>query len=265
MSEPYYSDDFVTLYHENCLESLKRFNDDAFQLVITSPPYNMNLRIRRKKGEGEYENGAWGEYTSRQIVKEFSSKYEHFDDNLPIEEYNALHTRILKELLRVSPLVFYNVAIVTGSKRSVFKMIGDFNEQLKDIIIWDKGHGPPAMAENVLNRRTELILVFDKHDAISRQFLNTGTFNRGTLEDLWLLERERSKHTGHGAVFPEALVLKIIENFSQKGDHVYDPFIGTGTTAEVAKKTGRFATGSDISSDYLDVAVKRLAQEVLFA
>ena len=94
----------------------------------------MNLRIRRKKGEGEYENGAWGEYTSRQIVKEFSSKYEHFDDNLPIEEYNALHTRILNELLRVSPLVFYNVAIVTGSKRSVFKMIGDFNEQLKDII-----------------------------------------------------------------------------------------------------------------------------------
>ena len=74
MSEPYYSDDFVTLYHENCLESLKRFNDDAFQLVITSPPYNMNLLILRKNGEGEYENGAWGEYTSRQIVKEFSSK-----------------------------------------------------------------------------------------------------------------------------------------------------------------------------------------------
>ena len=264
MSEPYYSDDFVTLYHENCLESLKRFNDDAFQLVITSPPYNMNLRIRRKDGNGEYENGAWGEYPTRKKI-ESASKYEHFDDNLPIEEYNALHTRILKELLRVSPLVFYNVAIVTGSKRSLFKMIGDFNEQLKDIIIWDKGHGQPAMAENVLNRRTELILVFDKHDAISRQFLNTGTFNRGTLEDLWLLEREGSKHTGHGAVFPEALVLKIIENFSQKGDHVYDPFIGTGTTAEVAKKTGRFATGSDISSDYLDVAVKRLAQEVLFA
>ena len=60
-------------------------------------------------------------------------------------------------------------------------------------------------------------------------------------------------------------MIKIIENFSQKGDHIYDPFMGTGTTAEVSKRIGRFATGSDISSDYLDVAVKRLAQEVLFA
>jgi hypothetical protein len=41
---------------------------------------------------------------------------------------------------------------VTGSKRSVFKMIGDFSEYLKDIIIWDKGVSQPAMQELVLKR-----------------------------------------------------------------------------------------------------------------
>ena len=70
------------------------------------------------------------------------------------------HTNVLRELLRISKVVFYNIQIVTGSKRSVFKMIGDFSEQLKDIIVWDKGVAQPAMQKQVLNRRTELILVF---------------------------------------------------------------------------------------------------------
>jgi site-specific DNA-methyltransferase (adenine-specific)/modification methylase len=246
------------IFNEDCLTTLGKMRDDSVDLVITSPPYNMNLRIRRKSGKGKYENGAWGEYCSRQVVKEFSSKYEGFDDNLPIEEYNELHTNILKELLRVSPLVFYNVGIVTGSKRSVFQMIGDFNEQLKEIIVWDKGHGQPAMAEHVLNRRTELILVFDRDDAISRQFLSKGNFERGTLDDLWLIKRERSKHTGHGAVFPERLVEIILENFSEVADTVYDPFIGTGTTAVVAKKLNRKFLGSEIDPKFIKVAKERL-------
>jgi site-specific DNA-methyltransferase (adenine-specific)/modification methylase len=247
------------IYNEDCLTTLKKMKDDSVNLVVTSPPYNMNLRIRRKKGRGKYEDGAWGEYTSRQIVKEFSSKYEHFDDNLPIDEYNALHTEILNELLRVSPLVFYNISIVTGSKRSVFKMIGDFNEQLKDIIVWDKGHGQPAMAEHVLNRRTELILVFDKHDGISRQFLTAGNFQRGTLDDIWLVKRQRSKLKGHGAVFPEELVEKVLENFTDENDTIYDPFMGTGTTAVVAQNLNRNYIGSEISEKYLTVAQDRLS------
>jgi len=60
------------IYNESCLDTLKRIPSNSIDLVITSPPYNMNLRIRN------------GEYCSRQIVKEFSTKYEGFDDNLPI-------------------------------------------------------------------------------------------------------------------------------------------------------------------------------------
>ena len=254
------NDGAVTLHQEECLDTLSHMPNDSIDLVITSPPYNMNLRIRRKNGKGKYENGAWGEYVSRQIVKEFSSKYESFDDNLPLAEYNALHTKILEELLRVSPLVFYNVGIVTGSKRSVFQMIGDFNEQLKEIIVWDKGHGQPAMQEQVLNRRTELILVFDREDAISRQFKSKGRFERGTLDDLWLIKRQRSMLKGHGAVFPEELVETILKNFSDEGDLIYDPFIGTGTTAVVAKRMGRRCIGSEISSTVLDVAIERLKE-----
>ena len=58
------------IYNESCLDTLARMSDDDVSLSITSPPYNMNLRIRN------------GKYCSRQIVKEFSTKYEGFDDNL---------------------------------------------------------------------------------------------------------------------------------------------------------------------------------------
>lgn len=237
-----------TIYKEDCLKTLKKMEDASIDLVITSPPYNMNLRISK------------GRYHSRQIVKEISTKYTEFSDNLPLEEYNLLHTSILRELLRVSDLVFYNIQIVTGSKRSIFKMIGEFSDYLKDIIVWDKGHGQPAMQKQVLNKRTELILIFENDYPVSRQFRKRGQFARGTLDDLWEIKRERSKGENHGAVFPQELVATILENFSKEGDIVYDPFMGTGTTAVVAKQLNRKFIGSEISQKYIKIANQRLKE-----
>ena len=235
------------IYNEDCLNTLKKIPDNFIDLVITSPPYNMNLRIRN------------GKYCSRQIVKEISTKYEDFADNLPIEDYFKLHSSIIDELLRTSNRIFYVIQIVTGSKRAIFKMIGKYSENLKDIIVWDKRVGQPAIGEQVMNRRTELILVFENDYPISRQF-RKAPFKRGTLDDIWQITRDRSKTEKHGAVFPIKLVQTILENFSNKGDLVYDPFMGTGTTAVVAKKLNRKFIGSEISKDFCKIANKRLKE-----
>ena len=237
------------IYNENCLKTLSKMKDNSIDLVITSPPYNMNLRIRN------------GKYCSRQIVKEFSTKYDDFSDNLPIDEYNKFHTKVLKELLRVSDLVFYNVQIVTGSKRSVFKMIGEFADYLKEVIVWDKGYAQPAMQHQVLNRRTELILVFENDYPISRQFRKKGKFARGTFDDIWNIKRRYNRDSSNGAVFPEELVEKILHNFSCKKDIICDPFMGTGTTAVVAKKLNRKFIGSEINKKYIKIAEARLNEE----
>jgi site-specific DNA-methyltransferase (adenine-specific) len=233
------------IFNENCLETLKRFDDNSIDIVITSPPYNMNLRIRN------------GSYCSRQIVKEFSTKYEGFDDNLPIDEFYELHSNIIRELLRVSGIIFYNIQIVTGSKRAFFKIIGEFSEQLKDIVIWDKGVGQPAMSPGVLNRQSELILIFEKENAISRKF-SKFNFKRGTLGDIWNISRGRKIDKSHGAVFPEKLVSTILENFSNEGDIVYDPFMGSGTTAVVSQKLNRKWLGSELSQNYCELIQKRI-------
>jgi site-specific DNA-methyltransferase (adenine-specific) len=235
-----------SIFNESCIDTMKRIPDNFVDVVITSPPYNMNLRIRK------------GEYCSRQIVKELSTKYEGFSDNLPIDEYNKFHTEVLRELLRISNLVFYNIQIVTGSKRSVFKMIGEFSDKLKEIIVWDKGHGQPAMQEQVLNRRSELILVFENDYPISRQF-RSAKFKRGTLEDIWEIKRERKKGVdNHGATFPEELIKTILDNFTEENDVIYDPFLGTGTTAVVSKKLNRRYIGSELSKDYFKICQTQL-------
>ena len=237
-----------TIYHESCLDTLQRMEDDSIDLVITSPPYNMNLRIRN------------GKYCSRQIVKyEFATKYDGFDDNLPIDEYYEFHSKVLSELLRVSKLIFYNIQIVTGSKRAFYKIIGNFSDYLKDILVWDKGYAQPAMLPRVINRRSELILIFEKDYAISRQFKKVN-FDRGSLEDIWYIKRGKKQSNAHGAVFPENLVRTIIENFSSEGEIVYDPFMGTGTTAVVAQKMHRKFLGSEIGEEFHKTSQERLKE-----
>ena len=234
-----------TIYNEDCLDTMARMPDNFVDLVFTSPPYNMNLRIRN------------GKYCSRQIVKEFSTKYNGFDDNLPIDDFYRVHSKILDELLRVSKIVFYNIQIVTGSKLAFFKMIGDKADKLKDIIVWDKNHGQPAMQANVLNRRTELILVFEKENAMSRKF-SQATFERGTLTDIWQISRGKKVNKNHGATFPVELANKVVSNFSVAGNIIYDPFMGSGTTALAAKMHNCNYIGSEISKEYYDFAVDRL-------
>lgn len=235
----------MNLIEGNCLEVLPKIPDNTFNLVITSPPYNMNLRIRN------------GKYCSRQIVKEISTKYENYSDNLPIEEYFELNKNVLEQCLRISELTFYNVQFLTGNKRALFKLIGHFNEQLKEFIIWDKINAQPAIGSGVLNSRFEVLLVFDNKNAISRKF-ERAQFNRGELQNLWQIKRGGKVSDSHGATFPEELVETILKNFSTKGDNVLDPFMGTGTTGLVCKKMERHFMGIELDKDYFNLSKERI-------
>ena len=64
----------------------------------------------------------------------------------------------------------------------------------------------------------------------------------------------------HPAIFPEKLVYDQLITWTNKGDIIYDPFMGSGTTAKVAKLYGRHYIGSEISKKYCDIIDKRLKQ-----
>jgi site-specific DNA-methyltransferase (adenine-specific) len=230
-----------------CLDGLNLLEDNSVDLVFTSPPYNMRLRIRN------------GKYTEREKAEHFSKKYDYFNDALPLNDFYDFHKKVLKELLRVSKVVCYNFQIVTGSKEAFFKIIGDFNQQIKDVLIWDKGHGQPAMNEKVTNSCYEFILVLESDEKKGRMIRNA-TFERGKFNNILRVGRSRSISNSHGAVFPIKLAQEIISNFSNKTDLVLDPFMGSGTTAVACKQLGREFIGFEICEEYCKIANKRLEQ-----
>lgn len=62
----------------------------------------------------------------------------------------------------------------------------------------------------------------------------------------------------HPAKFPEKLAADYIEFFTQRGDRVFDPFCGTGTTIDVAAKLGREAVGVELNEEYARIAQEKL-------
>lgn len=237
------------IYNQNCTDTMLLIPDKAIDLVVTSPPYNMRTRIRN------------GQYTTREKSEHFSKKYEHFGDDLSIEDFYLFHGSVLKELLRCSKIVCYNFQIVTGSKEAFFKIIGDFNKDIKDIIIWDKGSGQPAMHEQVLNSSYEMILILEDDKKCGRVIQNA-KFNRGEMSNIIRTNKGKKISDVHSAVFPEKIPYELIKSFSNEGDLVYDPFMGSGTVAVVSKKLNRNYIGSEISKEYVEIAQNRIINEI---
>jgi site-specific DNA-methyltransferase (adenine-specific) len=69
----------------------------------------------------------------------------------------------------------------------------------------------------------------------------------------------------HPTTKPERLMRDLVGLFTDPGDLILDPFMGSGTTLRAAKDLGRRAIGIEIEERYCEIAAKRMAQEVLFA
>ena len=176
-----------------------------------------------------------------------------------MEDYFEFNKKIIEELTRIGGLVFYNIQFLTGNKVALFKLIGHFSEILKEVIVWDKVNGQPAIQEGVLNSQYEVILVFDSSNAISRKF-DTATFKRGTLSNVWNIKRGKKYSSKHGATFPVELAERVILNFADKNALILDPFIGLGTTAIAAINTKRNFIGFELNKEYFEIAQNRIEE-----
>lgn len=233
----------ATLYCGDCLDILPTL--DKVDCCVTSPPYNMRTRVRN------------GEYTEREQTSSFSKKYDEFHDAHSISDYYKIHSAIIKHLLSVSQIIFINMQIVTGSKEAWFKLIGEFAENIKDIAVWDKGHGEPAMHDSVMNRASELILILEKSALAGRAF-KKANFPRGSMEDIWRIPREYSATEGHRATFPIMIPSKIMQGWTDEQETILDPFMGSGTTGVACMNLKRKFIGIEIEPKYFDIACERI-------
>lgn len=234
----------MELINSDCIEYLKSVPRESFDICLTSPPYNMNLRIRN------------GKHCSRQIVKEISTKYTGFSDNLSMDELFVFNCNVIDELLRVSKINFYNIQFLTGNKSAFFRIMGKYHDRIKEVIIWDKINAQPSISERTLNSQFEVLLVLEG-EAISRRF-KKANFTKGTLSNVLRIPRGKKYCPTHGASFPIELADTIISNFSNIGDRVLDPFMGTGTTGASSLSLGRSFVGVEIDKGYFELSKERL-------
>lgn len=246
------------IYNENCLDTMKKMPDTLVDMVLTSPPYD-NLR-------------------------DYKGYFFQFED-------------IAKELFRIikkGGVIIWVVGDATdnGSETGTsfrqalfFKEIG-FN--LNDTMIYYKNNPMPTTGPRY-HQHFEYMFCFSKgqpktFNPITEDCKYNGLANmknRGTKGELNYkkVERTTEKKIGnvffysigggistkdkvaynHPAIFPEQLAIDQIKTWSNEGDLVYDPFLGSGTTAKVAHILNRNWLGSEISSEYVDIAEKRLS------
>jgi site-specific DNA-methyltransferase (adenine-specific) len=236
------------IHVENCLDTLSRMPDRFVDLVVTSPPYD-NLRTY---------NG-------------YSFDFESIATQL---------FRVVKD----GGVVVWVVgdAVLNGSesgssfRQALFFMSLGFN--LHDTMIYEK-NSPSYPARASGNRYTQIFeymfvfskgkpktanLICDKPNkwAGFKDFsgkLKNPVPDFSPRNNIW---RFVTSFNGvkHPAPFPEQLALDHVLTWSVEGDVVYDPFMGSGTTAKAALLSGRQWIGSEISEEYVEIAEKRIKE-----
>jgi len=137
-------------------------------------------------------------------------------------------------------------------------------------IIWKKPHGtqkmfgsypyPPTVIHTPMTERICVWRKMGKADLSQKS--NQSKFTKQQwvdwAQDLWQIKPETN--VSHPAPYPSELIERILSLWSFVGDCVFDPFMGSGTTAVAAKKLGRYYFGCEINPDYVDIARARVAR-----
>jgi site-specific DNA-methyltransferase (adenine-specific) len=250
--------DKIQILLGDCMNVLHTIPSNSIHLVITSPPYNVNL------GHNKYNKTPYNTYNDSK---------DHF------EYINWLKDifQIIKEKLVDGGRVCINIgdgkngAVPTHSDIIQF-MLRDLGYELISTIIWNKNQASPRTAWGSWLSPSqpsypcpfEYILIFSKgsrclqHTGISdltkEEFINNAYA-------LWTFAPERDlKSIGHPAVFPIELPTRLIKMNTYIGDTVLDPFMGSGTTGVACINTNRNFIGIEMDVEYHQIAKARLQQ-----
>ena len=237
----------------NSLQELKKIPDESFDLVFADPPYNLQLKnqlIRPDRSKVNAVNDKWDQFESFKVYDDFTINW--------LSECR----RVLKK----------NGSIwIIGSYHNIFRVgakIQDLGFWILNDVIWNKNNPMPNFRGTRFTNAHET-LIWASKDKNSKY-----TFNYQSLKCLnddlqirstWNLPicngNERLKENGkkvHSTQKPESLLHRILLASSNKNDLILDPFLGSGTTAVVAKKLGRIFYGIEKDKRYFDAANKRL-------
>jgi DNA modification methylase len=231
----------------------KLMDGHNWHLLATSPPYNQGNscgNLLHTKGVG----------VGKKDVKLYEDKNA---DNRRDEDYFnfcisiLITASIFKDVNEHS--VCWNVAYNAKSRDNYGKIIfsNDNPFSVKETIIWDKTHSINLPQVGIYSRRCEFVFVMSANE----KYHTSQTYN-DCRWNYWQVKSAGSQITGevteHRAAYPIEFAAKMVEDFSLKGDLIYEPFTGSGTTMVVAEQLKRKCYGMELDPKYCQVIIDRM-------
>ena len=240
--------------------------DNSVALVVTSPPYFAGKEYEEAVGQGHVP-ADYVEYLEmlEAVFAECARKLEPGGRiavnvaNLGRRPYRSLSADVIGVLqdrlgLLLRGEVIWRKAEGAGGNCAWGSFQRPANPVLRDlterVVIASKGRFDRALSAG--ERAAQGLP--------SRGTANADEFMDATT-DVWEIPAESATRVGHPAPFPVELPERLIDLYTYEGDLVLDPFMGSGTTAVAAVRTGRHYVGFDTDGSYLDVARQRIAGE----
>ena len=258
------------IYNEPCLDTLKRMPNDFLDCVITSPPYD-NLRQYQNKIDK-----SWGEHTWKPIIELLYQKTKEGGTIVWVvgdAVINGCETGTsFKQCLYAMECGFKLWDTMIYQKTPSFPAAdGDkrYSQNFEYMFIWTKG--TPKTANLLKDRKnkwggstswgktSERL----KDGSIKqRELINVQEY--GYRFNIWEYATGKGNSAvddiayKHPAIFPEKLSSDHVMTWTNEGDLVYDPFMGSGTVAKSCILYNRNYIGSEISSEYCNIIELRI-------
>lgn len=260
-----------TIYHTAAHEFLDQLimkgeGLKGIDLVLTSPPYNTGRN-----------------YTSERAREHHEGRYDVHLDNMTDNEYIDWTVELFNKFSQTvndKGVILYNMSYSTDITnmndtyhpheimwRTVANIIERTDYTTVDCIIWKKGSALPNNAsKNKLTRIVEFIYVFVKKGHIkdfnaNKAVKSVSKTGQNFYENIFNFVEAKNNDGStklNKATYSSDLCGKLLDIYAQEGALVYDPFMGTGTTAVACKQKGLNYVGTEISEAQIAYAEQRI-------
>jgi adenine-specific DNA-methyltransferase len=260
ISDEFAPSEHAIVYPGNCLDLLRTIPAESLQLIVTSPPYN--------------------------IGKEYEKR-------LHLDLYLRQQAQVIAECVRaLSPRGsicwqignYVDGGAIIPLDTVLYPIFSGLGLKMRNRIIWHFEHG--LHCSRRFSGRYEAIIWFTKSDnyvfdldAIrvpqkypGKKYFKgpkAGQYSCNPLGknpgDLWVIPNVKSNHvekTEHPCQFPVELIERLVLAMTKKGDWIFDPFLGTGTSIIAAIRHGRRGAGAEVVPKYVNLARRRIEQEM---
>lgn len=219
----------IKLYLGDSKEVLKKLEANSIDTVITDPPYNISRKTNFHTMKGH---------------RGTSMDYGEWDKKADILSWINQLPRILKQ---GGNIVIFNCWENLGE---IAKIMRENNIEPKRCLVLNKSNPAP------FNR--DRLFVNDVEFAIWGVYGKKWVFNREEKLEKCILNTTVQSKKFHPTMKDIKVIEKLVRILSNEGDTILDPFMGSGTTGMVCKKTGRKFIGIELEEEYIKIAMVRI-------